>query len=344
MTLEKRYFGLLLAGLVFLSAVGTPFAVDPLYAGYQTLRLGLLMALYLMVVNLPWKPSHIAWPFAIAMALQAVVSLPQFALGRSLGLAELGEVSVNATWPGTSVVMVGDQRWLRAYGLTQHPNLLGGCLMAMILIVTGYYLLRAGWIRLPLLIALGLGSGALLLTFSKGALLLGVPAALLALGLLQRDHRSRRDWRATWIALGALALLALLLTPLFLTDRFGSLFDLSQGTGFFRLKLWRSALAMIADYPLSGVGLDGFLYAYRSRYVLPSAWGELNLSHPHNLVLDAWTRLGLPGVIVVGGLLAAFGRAAWRRLHRTRRNRFRLGWRWRLVFQDGYVAYRRRYG
>jgi O-antigen ligase len=99
--------------------------------------------------------------------------------------------------------------------------------------------------------------------------------------------------------------------PLFLTERFGSLFDLSQGTGFFRLKLWRSTLNMIADHPLRGVGLDGFLYAYRSRYVLPSAWEELDLSHPHNLLLDAWTRLGLLGLGVVGWLIVSFFRAGW---------------------------------
>jgi putative inorganic carbon (HCO3(-)) transporter len=160
--------------------------------------------------------------------------------------------------------------------------------------------------------------GALLLTVSKGALLLGVPASLLVLGLL-RGHStsggqstSERDRRATWVAFGALAVLALLLVPLLLTERFGSLLDLTRGTGFFRLKLWRSAVNMLAEHPLTGVGLDGFLYAYRSRYVLPSAWEDLNLSHPHNLLLDAWTRLGLLGVAVVGWLLVSFYRAAWR--------------------------------
>jgi O-antigen ligase len=69
---------------------------------------------------------------------------------------------------------------------------------------------------------------------------------------------------------------------------------------------------MIADHPFTGVGMDNFLYSYRSRYVLPSAWGELDLSHPHNLILDTWTRLGLPGLIAVGWLLFAFLRIAWR--------------------------------
>jgi O-antigen ligase len=165
----------------------------------------------------------------------------------------------------------------------------------------------AAIMRLAYAGAAGIVLAALLLTFSKGALLLGVPASLLALGLLQRDRR------ATWVALGALALLALLLAPWLLTERFGSLLDVTRGTGFFRLKLWRSALRMIADHPLTGVGLDGYLYAYRSRYVLPSAWEELNLSHPHNLLLDAWTRLGALGVGVVGWLIVTFFRTAWAR-------------------------------
>jgi O-antigen ligase len=154
-------------------------------------------------------------------------------------------------------------------------------------------------------VALGV-LGALLLTRSRGALVLGLPAALLGLGLLQRNRR------ALWVSLAALVVLALLLLPLGLGERLLSLLRApAQGTTFFRLKLWRSTLTMIANHPLRGVGLDGFLYAYRSRYVLPSAWGELNLSHPHNLLLDTWTRLGLWGVVVVGWLLYWFFRLAW---------------------------------
>ena len=153
--------------------------------------------------------------------------------------------------------------------------------------------------------------GALVMTLSKGALLLGVPAGLLALGLAQRRRR------AAWIAVGAVVALALLVLPFATTERFRSVLNLRAGTAFFRLKLWRSALGMVADHPFTGVGMDNFLYAYRSRYVLPSAWGELNLSHPHNLILDAWTRLGLPGLVVVGWLCYAFFRAASRQVQTT---------------------------
>jgi hypothetical protein len=192
-----------LVGFLVLSAVGIPFAVDSLYAAYQTLRLLLLLALYLMLINAPSTPGAIAWPLAAAMALQAAVALPQSVTGSSIGLSRLGEVTVNAAWSGASVVMVGKQRWLRAYGLTQHPNLLAGCLMTMLFVVGGYYLMQRGWKRLLLLVALGLGLAALLLTFSRAAwlgALLGSGAALLLLLWAWR----RKQWSPNWAAIGLL--------------------------------------------------------------------------------------------------------------------------------------------
>jgi O-antigen ligase len=70
---------------------------------------------------------------------------------------------------------------------------------------------------------------------------------------------------------------------------------------------------MIADHPLTGVGLDNFLYAYRGRYIFDAAWREPNLNHPHNIFLDFATRLGLLGVLAGGWLLWRLGRL----LHRV---------------------------
>jgi O-antigen ligase len=114
------------------------------------------------------------------------------------------------------------------------------------------------------------------------------------------------------VAAGALAML-----PLFRTERFGSLLDVEQGSGFFRLQLWQGAWAMAMDHPGLGVGPDNFLYAYRSRYVLPAAWQELNLSHPHNIVLDFWTRLGIPGLLVGIWLFVAAFRRGWQAQRRA---------------------------
>jgi O-antigen ligase len=150
---------------------------------------------------------------------------------------------------------------------------------------------------------------ALVLTFSRGALLLGLPAAILFIGIM-------RGGRALWATLGALAVGGVGLLPLFGTDRFRSMLDTSAGTGFFRLRLWQSASAMLSDHPWLGVGLDNFLYQYRTRYILPDAWQEPNLSHPHNILLDFGTRLGVGGIAVLLWLQFAFWRAAWHVYHR----------------------------
>ena len=150
-------------------------------------------------------------------------------------------------------------------------------------------------------------TAGLLLTFSKGGLLLGVPAAVLFIGFVAGGR-----WR--WIALGAAVVGLLALVPFFATERFASLFDLQGGTSFFRLQLWQGTWNMIKDHPWQGVGLDNFLYAYRTTYVLPAAWQEINLSHPHNVVLDFWTRLGIPGLAVGVWLFVAAFRSGWRSL------------------------------
>ena len=62
---------------------------------------------------------------------------------------------------------------------------------------------------------------------------------------------------------------------------------------------------MIADYPITGVGLDNFLYVH-AQYLNPAAWREPNLSHPHNLFLDFWLRLGIVGLVFIVGYLVRF--------------------------------------
>jgi O-antigen ligase len=187
---------------------------------------------------------------------------------------------------------------------------------------------------------------AVVLSFSRGALLLGVPASLLVLGVLagMTDGFVSLPWtgpkgvgplgsgttsvvtggrRWRWIALSVVVVAALGITALLGTPRFAGLLDPHSGTLFFRLQLWRASWEMFRDHPWLGVGPDNFLYQYRGRYILPSAWQEPHLSHAHNLLLSYATRLGILGLVVGIWLQVAF----WRRalalvrgaLHRDRR-------------------------
>jgi O-antigen ligase len=84
----------------------------------------------------------------------------------------------------------------------------------------------------------------------------------------------------------------------------------SGGSGSLRVDIWRSSLAMVRDRPLAGYGPDQFLYAYSPRYVAPTAWAERFTSHPHDILLDVWVRLGIIGAaLACAGILWCVSRA-----------------------------------
>ena len=151
-------------------------------------------------------------------------------------------------------------------------------------------------------------AAALLFTFSIGSWL-ATALAILVVVLLWRTRAG------VVMAGGYLAALAAAV-PLSSTERVSSHFSLTRGTSFIRIHLWESSLQMIRDHPLLGVGMDNFLYHYRSEYLQPEAAAEPNLSHPHNLVLNFWLQMGILGVAAAAWVAVALGQL-WRRRWRV---------------------------
>jgi len=149
---------------------------------------------------------------------------------------------------------------------------------------------------------------ALLLTQSAGAIALGVPVgvAVVALGHYRRKAVA---------PILAIAFLGLLCLALLAQNSAGvaALLDFSSGTNFVRLRLWESSLAIIRDRPITGLGLDQFLYHFGGEYLRPDALWDPDLSHPHNFILDFWTRLSIFGVAAFLLIQLLF----WRRAHAT---------------------------
>ena len=145
----------------------------------------------------------------------------------------------------------------------------------------------------------------LFLTFSRGALLLGIPTTLLWLGWW--GGPVARKWSIRLVFMGFAALI-----PFATTERFASIFNFEGGTWFIRFRLWEATLSMISDFPVLGVGLDNFLYVYDA-YRLPEAWREPDLSHPHQIILHFWVALGIPGLLLLFWQQGAFWRK-WRQL------------------------------
>jgi O-antigen ligase len=231
----------------------------------------------------------------IAGVLVALIGLFQFATGAAVITAEGGA-----------------RRLASVYG---SPNNVGLFLGRCIPFLLAFALARLDGLRR------GLAAAALLvlllasaLSGSAGALFLGVPFSVAAVLLLVYGRRAL-------IALGGLvAAGAAGFAVASRSPRFARVLDFSEGTSFFRIRVWQSALEMIADRPITGLGLDQFLYAYRGRYIMPDAWQEPNLSHPHNILLDWWIRLGVFGLLLFAWIQLVFWRQMFA-LYRALRGR-----------------------
>jgi len=264
-------------------------------------------AVYASVALYEWRTIFLAaLLFGIALRYVLQLSASHSESDRMLllfaWLAGATSVSLIALWQYASdSMLITAEGVRRARALYGSPNNLALYLERSLIVTIALALLTVGgrWRLLWGTMVLIQGA-ALLFTFSKGSLLLGVPAGLLTLwiGTFWWLRREKASLRPLWwlAAIGVLGLIGL--TPFLATDRFKQLFDLSSGTGYLRLLLWRSSWQMGLEQPIFGVGPDNFLYAYRSWYILPQAWQEPNLNHPHNWILDWWTRLGAPGLLI----------------------------------------------
>jgi O-antigen ligase len=194
----------------------------------------------------------------------------------------------------------GARRLASVYGSPNNVGLfLGRCLP----FVLAYAIMKTDRIRRILSsVALIVMSFAVVLSQSVGAIFLGIPASVAVVVVL--------IWRrqAGLILAGVFAILVVASSALLQLPRFARVLDFSSGTNFFRIRVWQSALNIIRDHPLTGIGLDQFLYAFRGQYIMPDAWQEPNLSHPHNFVLDIWVRLGVLGVVTFLILQVSFWR------------------------------------
>lgn len=196
----------------------------------------------------------------------------------------------------------GARRLASVYGSPNNVGLfLGRCLPFALALV----LIRTDAVRRRFALVVVLATGlAILLSLSAGALFIGVPAGIAAVLLLVWGRRALLPLGGLTTAGAAGFALALQ------SARFARLLDFSSGTNFARIRVWQSAINAIRDYPVTGIGLDQFLYFFRGRYIMPDAWKEPNLSHPHNIILDFWLRLGMLGVVVLIWIQLAFWRTA----------------------------------
>lgn len=142
--------------------------------------------------------------------------------------------------------------------------------------------------RLPALAAaavLGLG---LVVSYSRGGLM-GLAAALVVIWWLGIQRKVPFA-----VAGVAAAVVGLLVTPRML-QRLQHELDPHDpnNTVLSRLPIWRAAIHMIQDHPITGIGLNSF--ADDLKLYAPQV--QESHTHPHNVLLNFWVVLGLLGLL-----------------------------------------------
>jgi O-antigen ligase len=79
-----------------------------------------------------------------------------------------------------------------------------------------------------------------------------------------------------------------------------------------RLPIWRAAVHMIRDHPVTGIGLNSF--ASDLKVYAPGV--RETHTHPHNVFLNFWVVLGVLGLLAYAWVLVQFARAVARGLPR----------------------------
>jgi O-antigen ligase len=272
---------------------------------------------YLYVLQ-EWPERWCVTLVATLLAVQASIAVAQFLRQGSVGLAWLGEAWLDPEGQGISVIETGERRWLRAYGLMPHPNVLGGYLGMSILICLGAIRRVTGRLRLLLWGVAGVGALGLAFSFSRSAWL-GTAAGLTFLGWATRPWRAI-DWRSRRVRRMLFGVGALLVTSgVVLGIAYGELLSarllrlsspLEATSIRERLEDYGQAWGLIRTVPLKGVG---------SGYYLAALWAGVGEERPpgfrrvHNTYLLAAAELGVAGALLwVWMLLAPPIGVVWR--------------------------------
>lgn len=272
----------------------------------QVVGVGLTWLVYLFVVN---ERPGLTMPLGLVILVQGGVAIGQFALQSDLGLTGLGEFALDPAVSGISVLWARGQRWLRAYGLTAHPNVLGATLAVLLLVLLQPVYQARGWRRAGLTLVGSVGMLGLLCSFSRASWLAFICGAIVWALPIAKDLWTRRrappsipphggeeggeglrlsDVPFQFLILALVAAIFILFFRDLISSRFVALDTPIEAHSLDeRRRDSDLALDLITAHPLRGVGAGNYLAAVRA--VEPD-------SRPvHNVPLLVAAELGLPG-------------------------------------------------
>jgi len=216
-------------------------------------------------------------------------------LGQSFG----EEVLKNPSW----LVNIAGKTYLRATSLFPDPHMFSFYLGLLAPLALGLALSSKKQKILPFLF-FTIILAADLLTFSRGGYV-GLFAGLVFAGtFFWKKIRSR--YRGIMMAAGVL-ILAVMLIPSPVSQRFLSSFNLKEGSNQGRLAMWAKASDVTIGHPLIGVGIGNYPLE-----VVPTA-SYRDPIYAHNTYLDIAAETGILNALIWIGILAVATAGFWKK-------------------------------
>jgi O-antigen ligase len=310
---------IILSGLDLFVFLSIFFAPDTILAIYRYILFLLGLGFFWLIIKIDYDRVKLAIAFFSSLLIQAALAIGQFLLQGTFAFKWLGLAAHLPSDLGASVIETSGaggmpERWLRAYGSLDHPNVLGGVLAVGLMILVGIYLNgyfekneikrekrkeKSLYIFYFVCIVL---FAALLFTFSRtAALALAAGMIIFFIVILAKKDRPALQ------RIGLVALLAAIM--------FGAIFINYQN--LFITRVQATARLEVKSFSERKMYLDDSFGLIKHDWLFGSGIGNytkvLALKDPHrawydlqpvnNVFLLAWAETGIFGLLFMAALL-----------------------------------------
>lgn len=261
------------------TAMDTAEAVDAVIAAAK------LSVIALVMVNALRSPAQIRWLLGLFLAFFLTHPVRGALSNYLAGYTRMGRALWNHVF--------------------ENPNDLAAlCFLPLAAACALFVTSRSRWVRMLCLVGFGALPFTILLTQSRGAFIGFVAAS--AIGFAAVRHRPR-----TLVLSATLVGLLIALAPASVWERMSGITKLTstatmaeadeEGSAEARLEVWKIAGTIVADHPLTGVGLGNYPIAHE-RYTGGNAnevfYGAAGRRDTHSTYINVLAETGWPGLII----------------------------------------------
>lgn len=296
---------LMLAVIGWASILISPVPTVVVYEGVRMLK---MLALAFLLANVIVRRQQVEYVVLALMAgglIQILYAYAQYFLGFSIGLQHLGELEV----PISEQLGLGSTSRIGA--MIGHPNIFAAYLVLVCSLAFALMFSQCAPWKKALYVAVALGgTGALVLTLARAGWL-GLAVSLLVIGAVTCLHPRLRDRN---VMLRVFVIVSLLVICLAGSGYMIRKITMADAGGWpARVAFMNMGLEMIKTHPVTGVGLNTYMYVVEEYDFSGIDWGD-SLSAAHNIFILVWAEQGTLGLILFASMIVLVLKTAVRNL------------------------------